>query len=525
MFWKFLLALLPILVVLVLMIKFRWGGAKAGPVGWLTALVVAVVFFGAGPSLLAYSQMRAFFMTIYVLYVVWMALILYNTVLDAGVIAAIGRQFIRVTEDRVLQLLLLSWVFSSFLQGVAGYGVPIAVVAPLLITLGFEPVTSVAAVAIGHAWSVTFGSMAASFNALMAASALPGATLAPASALLLGFCCFACAIAACYTYDGLKAVRRGIVAILIIGAVMAGVQYALAVSGLWNIAAFVAGLAGLGATFLVSRLPLYRNSTDGRQAPETALNGLGAAKPMPPLLAIVPYVMLIAIVCVAEIVEPVHQVLNSVKVQMAFPATTTALGWVTAAGKGQSISIFGHAGALLIYASVAAFALLSLTGYYKPGALKRILTKTTKSAVNSSIGIATMVGFALIMEQSGMTNAIAVAITQGIAPLYAFTSPFIGLLGSFMTGSNTNSNVVFTGLQLQTAQLLQLPVAVILGAQTTGGALGGMLAPARIIVGASTAGLVGKEGQVLRRTVVYGVIITALTGVIIWVVTRQGLGF
>jgi len=151
MFWKFLLALLPILVVLILMIKFRWGGAKAGPVGWLTALVVAVVFFGAGPSLLAYSQMRAFFMTIYVLYVVWMALVLYNTVLDAGVIAAIGQQFIRITEDRVLQLLLLSWVFSSFLQGVAGYGVPIAVVAPLLITLGFEPVTSVAAVAIGHA--------------------------------------------------------------------------------------------------------------------------------------------------------------------------------------------------------------------------------------------------------------------------------------------------------------------------------------------------------------------------------------
>jgi lactate permease len=392
-------------------------------------------------------------------------------------------------------------------------------VAPLLISLGFSPVTSVAAVAIGHAWSVTFGSMAASFNALIAASGSAGATLAPASAALLGFCCFACAFAAVHTYGGFKALRHGLAAIVLIGTVMAGVQYGLAVNGLWNIAAFVAGLVGLGATVLVSRLPLYKNSTDKGQTPVATPAILSTTLPMPPLLAVAPYVLLIAIVSIAELVGPVHTFLNSVKIQMSFPATTTALGWTTAAGKGQSISVFGHAGALLIYASVAAYVLLAATGYYKPGSVQRILSKTVKSAVNSSIGIATMVGFALIMEQSGMTNAIAVAISQGIAPLYAFSSPFIGLLGTFMTGSNTNSNVVFTSLQAHTAQLLGLPAAVILGAQTTGGALGGMLAPARIIVGASTAGLVGKEGQVLRRTVIYGLIITALVGAIIWLAT------
>ncbi|MCC7355891.1 MAG: L-lactate permease, partial [Anaerolineae bacterium] len=432
---RFLLALLPIVIVLVLMVRFRWGGAKAGPVGWLTALAVSLLFFGAGPDLLAYSQMRALLLILYVLYVIWMALVLYNTVVEAGAITTIGQGIIRLTGDRVLQLLILSWVFSSFLQGIAGYGVPIAVVAPLLIGLGFSPVTSVAAVAIGHAWSVNFGSIAASFNALIAASGLPGETLAPAAAQLLGITCFACGIAAVYTDGGLAALRHGLPAILITSAAMAGTQYLLAVGGLWNVAAFVAGLIGLGAMALVARLPFYRAAPMDNSivaAPSGASNPRQLSTP----LAVTPYVILVAVVSIAELVEPVHQVLNAVRIQMSFPETTTALGWTVKAGKGQAISLFGHAGALLIYSSVAAYLLFRATGHYKPGAAKRILNNTVRSAVQSSIGIATMVGFALMMEQSGMTNTIAVGLSRGLAPVYPFVAPFIGVLGAFMTGSN-----------------------------------------------------------------------------------------
>ncbi|MCC7355472.1 MAG: L-lactate permease, partial [Anaerolineae bacterium] len=92
-----------------------------------------------------------------------------------------------------------------------------------------------------------------------------------------------------------------------------------------------------------------------------------------------------------------------------------------------------------------------------------------------------------------------------------------------MTGSNTNSNVVFVALQQQTAQLLGLPVSLILGAQTTGGSIGGMLAPARIIVGCSTAGLAGKEGLVLRRTITYGLVMTVLIGGVVWMLARNNL--
>ncbi len=509
----FLLALSPIIAVLVLMVGFRWGGAKAGSVGWLVALAVSLLFFGASPSLLAYSQMRALLLTLYVLYVIWMALVLYNIVQEAGAIEKIGQGIVQIAGDRVLQLLVLSWVFSSFLQGVAGYGVPIAVVAPLLIGLGFSPVTSVTAVAVGHAWSVTFGSIAASFNAMIATSGLTGEYLAPWSAILLGMVCFLCGIGAVYSFEGRKSVLRGLPAIIIIGAVMSLTQYWMATHGMWNVAAFVAGMTGLVASVLVGRLPLY-----ARQASQTMAEPIQAENPaavkMPFSLAIGAYVVLILVVGVAELYPPVHRFLNAVKLEMLFPQTQTAFGWTIKAGKGQAISIFGHAGALLIYTSVIAYFLYSITGHLKAGAFRKVIQNTVKSGLNSSIGIAAMVGFALIMEQSGMTNTIALGLSQSVQEAFPFMAPFIGVLGSFMTGSNTNSNIVFVSLQKQTAEILKLSVPIILAAQTTGGSIGGMLAPARIIVGCSTAGLAGKEGQVLSRTIAFGLVITAVVGVV-----------
>ncbi len=522
---KFLIAFSPIASVLILMVVFRWGGARAGAVGWLVALLSSLLFFGADLELIAYSQASGVLLSLFVLYIIWMALVLFNVVKEAGAIEVIAQGIVRLTQDRVLQLLILSWVFSAFLQGVAGFGVPIAVVAPLLMGLGFSPVTSVAAVAAGHSWSVTFGDIASSFNALIAASGLSGEVLAPWSALLLGVACFACGIAAAWAFDGISSLKRGWLGILLIGTAMAGTQYLLAIHRLWNLAGFVAGLAGLAASALVARLAFYRRSrpmagediAGGEKKSESISQ---AHRPMSLVLAVSPYMILVVIVTVAELVTPVHQFLNRIELNLAFPEIRTSLDWATEAGPGKAISIFGHAGALLAYASLIGYAIFAFTGHFQPGAWKRILSSTIHSAVRSSIGIATMVGFATIMSMSGMTYALALGLSQALKPLFPFLSPFIGLLGAFMTGSNTNSNVVFTALQQQAAHLLHLPAAIILAAQTTGGSLGSMLAPAKIIVGCSTAGLAGEEGQVLRRTIVYGIIITAVIGSIVWILTR-----
>ena len=121
-----------------------------------------------------------------------------------------------------------------------------------------------------------------------------------------------------------------------------------------------------------------------------------------------------------------------------------------------------------------------------------------------------MVGFAMIMDHCGMIYILAEGVSRIFGSFYPFFSPWVGLLGAFMTGSNTNSNVVFGALQQQTAALGGFSAAIILAAQTTGGALGSMIAPAKLLVGCSTVGLSGKEGPVLKATLKYGLIITGI---------------
>jgi lactate permease len=140
--------------------------------------------------------------------------------------------------------------------------------------------------------------------------------------------------------------------------------------------------------------------------------------------------------------------------------------------------------------------------------------------LSSSVSIVAMVTMAVVMENSGMTDTLARGLAEGVGVFFPFVSPWIGALGAFMTGSNTNSNVVFGALQMRTAELLGFKAAIILAAQTAGAAVASILAPTKVVVGASTAGMEGREGEVMRKLLVYGgtlvVLISLLTVLGIW---------
>jgi len=499
---KWIFALSPILTVLVLMIFKNWSGSRAGAAGWFVALITATLIFGAHPVLIAHSQMKGVLLSLNVLYIIWTALLLYHVVNETGAIRAIGIGIQRFSGDKSIQILIFGWIFASFLQGVAGYGVPIAVVAPLLVALGFSPIVSVAVPAIGHSWSVTFGSMGASFQALMAVSGLDSSYLAPWSATLLAIATFLCGIFAVYVYGGWKMVKHSLMAILIIGTAMAGTQYILAVSGMWTLGGLGASLAGLCSGLAVAKLKIYNQTQPSQTRPEMGL-----------WWALSAYFILIIIVSCGVLIPSVNAFLGQVKLSLTFPEITSLKGWVIKAGQGKAINILGHGGALLLYSSIISFFVYRSKGFYKPHALKTILQKTVKSGVPTSLGIVSMVCFAMIMDHCGMIVILAEGISRVFGSIYPLVAPWIGLLGAFMTGSNTNSNVVFGVLQQETAQLAGLSAALILAAQTTGGALGSMIAPAKILVGCSTVGLSGKEGPVLKATLRYGLVITGIIGI------------
>jgi lactate permease len=512
-FLNWLLALSPVLVVLGLMLGLRWGGSKAGAAAWLAAVAVAALRFGAGPRLLAYAQVKAILLSLDVLYIIWSALLLFHVADEAGAVRVIGERLPALTGDRTMQALLLGWVFVSFLQGVGGFGVPVAVVAPLLVGLGFEAVQAVIIASVGHGWAVTFGSLATSFLALLATTGAPGSELAPKAAMLQSFDGLVCGFLVAGVAGGWRSALRSLPAIVVLAAVMGGVMSGLAIAGLWPLGSTGGALAGLVAGVAVTRLPAYRQNDKHIPPPAAEEESPGRSL----VVALSAYGVLIALAFAINLIPPLDALFNRVRLTLSFPELTTALGWTTPAGPGRSISLFGHPGAILLYSSLIAYGIYTVAGAYRPGAAGRIARKVARGAVRSSLGVTAMVGMASIMQHAGMTNLLAQGISRSVGPsVYPLAAPFVGALGAFMTGSATNSNVLFGALQQETAGLLGLSATLILAAQAAGGALGSVLAPAKVIVGCSTVGLGGDEGTVIGRMLVVGLIPVAVVALIAW---------
>ena len=516
-FINWLLAFTPVLVVLVLMLALRWGGSRAGVTAWVITLLLGWLHFGASPRLLAYSQVKGILLTLDVLYIIWTALLLFQVAREAGAVDIIGNLLQNLTSDRTMQGLLLGWLFPSFLQGFGGFGVPVAVSAPLLMGVGFSPIQAVIMASLGHGWAVNFGSMATSYQSLLAVTNLPGELLAPDAAILMGISAYICGGLVAYIAGGWKGLRRTLFPVLALATIMAGVQYLLAVNGMWTVAATGAAMVGLAFGVLFARLPAFRSGYPedkpiNHAVSQNALPSTGKSKPL--WLSLSAYVILVGLAFLLNLSEPIKEALSFAQIRLSFPELTTSLGWVTPAEEGRKISLFSHPGAILLYTSLSSMLVYGLTGYYKKGAVGRILRGVVNGAVGSSLGIAVMVGLSVVMSHTGMTNLLAEGLSRSFGKnIFPLVSPFIGALGAFITGSNNNSNVLFGVLQQRTAELLGLSVTAILAAQTTGGSLGSVFAPAKVIVGCSTVGLSGKEGLVMRKMILLGllpIVVTAL---------------
>ena len=512
-----LLALLPPLAVLGLMIAFRWDSGRAGLAGWLAAVILAAARFGAGADALGVAQLEALILVVDVALIVWGALLLYQTVERAGALAVIADALARLSTDRLVQALLLGWVFASFLQGIGGFGVPMAIVAPLLIGIGVPRGRAVVIPALGHSWAVTFGSLGVPFVVLIETVDLPGEQLAGPAALLLGALGYVVALMAAHALEGRAGIRRVLPFVVVVGTAMGAVQLALATNGLWTLGAVGAGLAGFAAAAGWLRWQRSRRPAD---APVAAADGLQLnqrSRPRPPLaLAIAGYVILIALALPLRGIEPLRAAVDRVALAVDLPATTTDRGWQMPSEEDEGFGIPAHPGLLIIYSSAIVFVLYRRRGCYDPGAGRAILAAATRQTRRVVPGILLMVALGATMARAGMIAVLAEGLGRVMSgALYAFAAPVIGALGAFVTGSNVSSNAVFGMPQRSTAELLALPVLIILGAQTAAAAVISVMSPAKVAVGAST--VAAAEGEVIRRLLGYGAILVALTGVLTWI--------
>jgi len=526
-----LLASLPILVLLVSLLGLKWSAPRAGAASFLVAALLALVWFGADSTLLAVSSAKGLSLSFFVLTIIWTSVLLYNVIDVVGGIKVIGSTMTRLVGDPLAQALVVGWAFSGFMQGVAGFGVPVAVVAPLLVLMGFRPVKAAAIVLVGHAWAVTFGSMGSSYYTIQLVTGIEGETIGPHMAALFALPIILTGFAVAHITGGMPAVRRGTPAILVVGAAMAASVWVAASIGVPQLASIVPGLIGAGFAWLVTKTPLLREAPrpaaeqppvsggeDGAPANGQSKTGRGSRSPLSFHLAFLPYYLLILFSVLSQI-PAIKTAGADLFWGLDYPAMETAEGFAVEAKTAYAkIRLLRHPAPLIILALGFSYVGYILSRKWRSGTFTEAGKRTYSQCTATSVGIGTMVMMALIMTDSGMTTLLGRAIAAGTGVVFPVFSPFIGVLGTFMTGSNTNSNVMFGALQLESADALGISAVTIASIQSIGGSLASSIAPAKVLVGTAIVGLSGRENEVMRRTIPYCIGIVLLVGLQAWIV-------
>ena len=518
-----IIAVLPIVVLLLLMVKFQWGAAEAAPVSLVIGIVTAAFVYKSNLDLIALESAKGIWSAMIVLIVVWPAILIFEVTNEARAFEIIRRGMEQFSPNKLLQILAIGWVFASFLQGVTGFGVPVAVVAPLLVGMGITPIWAVVIPLLGHAWANTFGTLSVAWQALVEQTGISGDLLLStafwASIFLLIFNLMT-GIVICWFYGRLAAVKKGLPAVLIISIIHGGGQVLLAQFN-QTIACFVPSCIAVGAIFLLGRTKAYREKWEignSRVLDQEKIKSAEAVAidTMTLHQAFMPYYLLTGITLFVLLIRPVKNLLSGWKLGLYFPETYTAYDVVNDAIPVYSpLSPLTNSGTFLLVAAGIGYWYFKKKGRYSKGSGSRVLYNTIEKTVPSTIAVVGLIIMSKIMGGSGQTMVLAAGTAEVLGSSYALLAPAVGMLGSFMTSSNMASNILFADFQQGTSLILNLPTDAILGAQTAGGAIGNTISPGNVILGTTTAGILGKEGVVLKTILPTALIASAIIGFIV----------
>jgi lactate permease len=526
--FHWLIAIIPIAVLLLLLVVFHWRGIEAGPAGMITAAIIALLVFQTPIRTLAVAGGKGIWDAVFILYVVWTALLLYLVTLRAGAFEALRRGFAEFSRNELFLVLAIGWVFSTFFQGVAGFGAPIAVTAPLLIGIGMRPVYAVLIPLIAHTWAKMFGTLAVGWLAMLrVAEVADPLTTAVQTAILLGIVNLFGGLGVTWMYGRMPAIRHGLPLILIIAIIQGGGQLGMMYINP-VLSTFIAGTLALIALYPLSRWRRYAEPAEGiPERPAMLLEPLaeegvqgGEAGPRTEMglgMALFPYTFLTVIAILASGVPPIRDYLAQFQVGLPFPAVETGYGIeIGAADPYAPFAPLTHPGTFVLLTSLVALLVYRAQGYYDPTRLAGpgLTRSLIKDSVPSSLAIASFLTMSKLMDHSGQVSVLA----QGIAsvatvPVYAFAANWIGILGGFMTSSSTASNILFSPLQAEAAEALPgLSQSAVLAAQGAGGTVGNVIAPANIVIGTGAARIVGQEGVILRKALPWTIMAGVITG-------------
>lgn len=533
-------AALPLATVAVLLIGALWPATRAMPVAWGVAVVVAATVWGLPARWIAAATTWGVMLAVEILWIVFGALVLLYTLRQAGAIGRIAAGFASLSDDHRVQTILIGFFLTTFLTGVAGFGTPAAIVAPLLVSLGFPALGAVVVALVGHAMATTFGAVGVPINPGVAdaVGSLGGVSAGDAAA----FAADVSGLAAGYhvlpgllvplatvsmlvyffgdaTNRSLAPVRPVVPLALFAGTAFV-VPFALTAAYVGpELPSIVAPIVGGGLTVAALnrgwllpeaqwRLPgdqtwpeSWSGSASDAGSPQSSdpHGGLtDGGQPMSLARAWAPYLLVVALLVGTRDFTPVGQLLT--QVELFAPAWTGIFGTTIT----NSIEWASAPGTWLVVTALASVPLYGLSRTDVENAWR----EAGETAATPAVALTFIIGTVGILLHSGqyagapggqsMMLALADGVGGTLDGVYTLVAAPLGVLGTFVTGSVMVSNVTFSPVQYEIAGELGLPSAHVVAAQAAAGGIGNAISVHNVIAALATVGLVGKEGVVIR---------------------------
>jgi len=511
-----LLAALPIVVLLVCLIFVKLSVVRSATISLALALVIALATFGLPFGNLPIAVGKAFWLALFVSLIVWFAILLYHMVRDFKALEVINENLKSFIGDKFVAFLLLAWMFTGLLQGMSGFGVPAVVVTPILIALGYNGIKALAGALIGHSWAVTFGNLGAAYYVIQGITGVPYDELAHAAWVFKVIGIFLTGLAVCFVYDGFKGIKKGFLYVLCVSVVVAGSAFVIIFfAAAYPIASILPALLGLITLFGMYKL----RSRSEKSSSEN--KGLYRGEKLNLVQSALPYIMIVVLALLFQLVP--QAVNDAVSFAPSFPAFETSPPEfsgldpheVQAEPNYNAIRVFRHPSFLLMAGVITAIIVYKAVGAWDGAIFKGAVKETVKKGIPATLALLALGNMSLIMMDSGMTYRLARAtadVTQQFYPLFA---PFIAVLSSFLTGNNTNANVLFGAFQHTVAyQQYGFNYSTMTGLQTMMAGVAVSIGPTLILMGALASDQKGVESTILKKLMPIVLLIAAVMGVV-----------
>ena len=507
---SFLVAALPILTVLVLLGVVRRPAWQASLGGLVVGLAIAVGAWKL-PAALAFSAVAngAVFALWPVMWIVLAALLVYNIAVVSGRFDAFRAWLLtHMPNDRRIVLVVIGFCFGALLEGVAGFGTPVAITSSLLILVGFPALEALVFVLIFNTAPVAFGALGAPLTVLGSVTSLPTHALAamvgrqlPVMALILPFYVMA-------LYGGRRSLAALWPVLLVAGLSFAAGQFVASNYIDYTLTDVLASLFSLLVT--LGFLRLWRPAPD----PAFAVRDEAALEERPPgappaWQGWLPW----AIIAATVVLWTTFKVANIGQQAIHWPGLDKQVS-ITLYHDKPYAAVWTFqplaTGTAILLAAIITAAVVRLT----PGAFIACAVQTVRQAWKAVITVMLIVGLAYLMNYSGLAYTLGLgAASTGKA--FVLLSPFLGWVAVMLSGSDTSGNALFGNLQVVAANQLNLNPVLFAATNSSGGVMGKMISPQNIATGVSVTGMTGQEGAIFARTFPHSIILTIILGALV----------